>query len=732
MPSLTIHYDNASSFAAPHLWVRYAGSAEPDHVAPSGQDAFGPVFTPELTRPDFRFGFADEGAEPAWEDAGLLRSYRIVPSVGEIWCRADKTFVFDVEPRGPEAGSAADFLSTIQPVDGSYLPDTDGRSGLGATVLLDGRVLFGLYQPNAARVFVRGSFDDWREPGRELALYRGYFGVPDLWLGVVPEARAGDEYAYFVHGGVPRDGAGRFRRQCTDPFARRLGLSFNDDTAVVVDPSTYAWTDHGFRTPDRADMILYELSVYGFTEGDAGIKQPGRFAGITQRIREGYFDELGVNALSLMPLSEFPGEQGPGALGYSTSVFSAIERDFGTPDDLRELVNAAHERGMAVLLDQVFNHTNNHPNPLWQAILESPWEEGSADGGLYFNGSTMWGNRVATEKRDVQNLLIDTCKMFMTEYHVDGFRFDSTRNVDHDFLPRLADELTRFRPEVVLVAEHLPNESYLNRSGYDGYSQWADQFHDKMKALLREGVFDDSNFFSTDRLGDIFYFSRSAFAAHTNNTVNYVESHDETSVPYEVGRNPATDHPATKDRKGRLGLFATVAALGIPMIYMGQEFNVERDRNTVSFPWPADGPESNGFHRWARRLIHLRRRYPGLRIAGSDPAGDGRFTWVLGPWMDGAHGGERKVLGWRLRPGRSAHDTMVVLLNFEPFPVRVDVELGMAGSWVKLADLDRVEDIPPVGTNSTADPATLHSDDGRFSAFDLPSSGGFLYKWESA
>jgi 1,4-alpha-glucan branching enzyme len=466
--------------------------------------------------------------------------------------------------------------------------------------------------------------------------------------------------------------------------------------------------------------------VYGFTEGDAGIKQPGRFAGITQRIREGYFDELGVNALSLMPLSEFSGEQGPHALGYNTSVFAAVERDFGTADDLRELVDAAHDHGLAVLLDQVFNHTSNKPNPLWQAILESPREDGSpTEGGMYFSGSTEWGNRVATEKRDVQNLLIDTCKLFLTEYHVDGFRLDSTRNVDRGFLLRLADELTRFRPETVLVAEHLPNESDLNRSGYDGYSQWADPFHDRMKVLLREGLID------TDQLGDVFYFSHAAYAAHTNNTVNYVESHDETSPAFEVGRNPTTNQPATKDRKGRLGLFATVVALGIPMIYMGQEFNVERDRNIVSFQWPPGGPESNGFYRWARRLIHLRRRYPALRIAGYDPAGDGRFTWILGPWMDPAHGGGHKVLGWRLRPGSSAHDVMVVLLNFEPFTVRVDVELGLAGSWVKLADLDSVDDVPPGRTNSTADPATLHSNDGRFGAFELPSSSAFLYKWES-
>jgi hypothetical protein len=277
----------------------------------------------------------------------------------------------------------------------------------------------------------------------------------------------------------------------------------------------------------------------------------------------------------------------------------------------------------------------------------------------------------------------------------------------------------------------LPNQADLNRSGYDGFSQWSDPFHDKMKALLREGVFDNSNFFTTDRLGDIFYFAHSIYAAHTNNVVNYVECHDETSAAYEVGTNPATNQAATKDRKGRLGLFATVVALGQPMIYMGQEFNVERDRNIVSFTWPTNGPESNGFYRWASRLISLRRRYPALRIAGDNPAGDGRFNWILGPWLgDEARGRGRKVLGWRLRPNRFAYDTMVVLLNFEPFTVRVDLELGMVGTWVKLADLDSVNDIPPYGTNSATDPVALYSSDGRFGGFELPSSSGFLYKWQ--
>jgi len=745
MPAnITIHYDNTRSFADPHLRVWYDGSAESDDFAATGADAFGPVFRVQVQRPEFRFMFKDGPGASAtvWEDDALRRSYRTTPALGEIWCRADKAFVYDVLPRPPEAESAAEFLAALTPVDGRYLPDTDGPSGLGATVLPGGGTLFGLYQPNAARVYVAGTFNDWQtpshpvpDPGRfcELKLYRGYFDIPNLWLGEVPQAVPGQEYKFFVQGGVPRDGSGRFARWCTDPFARQLGPDFGDNNAVIVDPAGYVWTDQGFRTPDRAELILYELSVYGFTEGDEGIKQPGTFAGVTQRIREGYFTDLGVTALSLMPLAEFSDMQGPTALGYSTSVFPAVERDFGAPDDLRALVDAAHERNLTVLLDQVFNHTSNGVNPLWQAILESPQEEGSSEGGLYFSGATPWGNRVATEKRDVQNLLIDTCKMFLTEYHVDGFRFDATNSayMNHGFLLRLADELTRFRPEVVLVAENLPNEGDLNRSGYDGFSQWADPFHDKMKALLREGTFADSNFFNTDRLGDIFYFSRALFAAHTNNAVNYVESHDETSAAYEVGTNPTTNHPATKDRKGRLGLFASVVALGLPMIYMGQEFNAERDRTIVSITWPPQGPASNGFYRWASRLIALRRRYPALRVAGADPAGDGRLTWTLGPWMDPTHGAGRKVLGWRLRPTGFAYDTMIVLLNFEPVPVMVDLELGLAGSWVKLADLDTVDDIPPQGTNSPPDPTALHSIDGRYGGFELPSSSGFLYKWES-
>ena len=90
--------------------------------------------------------------------------------------------------------------------------------------------------------------------------------------------------------------------------------------------------------------------------------------------------------------------------------------DFGAPDQLRELVEIAHQNGIAVLMDLVFNHTSNTFNPLWDAISDG------TPGGFYFSGGTPWGNPGTTEREEVQNYLIDVAKLLLKEYHVDGFR----------------------------------------------------------------------------------------------------------------------------------------------------------------------------------------------------------------------------------------------------------------------------------------------------------------------
>lgn len=747
---MTIHYDNGLQLADPALQVWYPGSDRREVVAAAGADAFGPIFELAVQHPVFFLGFR-QGRDGVGDPGGWDRQYRPLAlrdgrlEPAEVWCMAARTFVYPVPPAPVKDESAGSFLTELLGRDRArgYVPDTGGLSGLGAHLLDDGRVLFGLYHPTAARVHLMGSFNGWQHPGREdpdpaalipMRLHRGWFGAPNTWLVVTDRVRAGDEYKFFIEGGVALDHKGRSQRFAVDPYSRALGSDFRFNNPIVVDPGTFDWSDDDWSTPDIADLILYELSVHGFTDGDPDVKPElhGRFAGIAERIRTGYFDLLGVNALSLMPLAEVPSLQGPQGLGYDPSLYCTVERDFGTPADLRELVDTAHAHGLAVLIDLVFNHTSNDFNPMWGLVLEHPAEHADPhEGGLYFNGSTPWGNRVATEKTDVQNLLIDACKLLIHEYHVDGFRFDATHThyMDHGLLHRLAAEVRAVKPGCLLVAENLPNEPDLNRQGWDGYSQWCELFHDKIKALLREGSF-ESQAAGTDNLGDTFFFSRSHFAAHTNNVVNYCESHDEHSIPHELHFSPWLDHPAAKDRKGRLGVFSTLVALGQPMLYMGQEFNVERPRNIVTVNWPAD-LDTHGFFQWCRRLVSLRRRYPALRLRGGDPSSTGQFGWILGPWLGPAHGGGKRVVGWRSTPNSLATDTLVVALNFENTPVTVDLELGIPGRWVKLADIDVVNDIPPHGTNHAGDATALHTADGRFASFTLPDTSAFIYKWEA-
>ena len=125
--AITIHYDNALHFADPHLWVWYAGSAEPDEFSATGGDRYGSVFDVEVKRPVFQFKFKD-GPGPAgpWESDALNRSFRplkgapgAAPVLREIWCRGDKAFLYPVQPRAPEATSAAAHLATLAPKPGA-------------------------------------------------------------------------------------------------------------------------------------------------------------------------------------------------------------------------------------------------------------------------------------------------------------------------------------------------------------------------------------------------------------------------------------------------------------------------------------------------------------------------------------------------------------------------------------------------------------------------------------
>lgn len=740
MPNLTIHIP--SDYQEPILYFQREDKhcAHSGQIRPSGRDHYGLIFQMEFAPSRFDFYVKEsDGSKPS-------PTYHFLNFYGqEIWCRKEWPELYEIEPAAI-MGDVNEVYESIRHLlpDGMHVPDTDvtgsvTHSMLGATPLKDGRILFGFFHPKAARVYLTGSFNHWAKPGDPdtdaealipMGLYRGYYGQPNIWLALITPPLPGQEweYAYFIQGGCNPDQQLRTERLVPDPLTRVYSQDRRANFSKIVDASRYQWEDKDWHTPSMQDLIIYEANVYGITQGNPQIPrdEQGTFKGLSSLIRHGYFKSLGMTVLALMPTSEAPSLQGPQSMGYDPCGFASIERDFGTPDDLRELIDTAHQHDLAVIADLVFNHTSNTFNPLWGLISDG------TEGGFYFSSSTPWGNRIATEREEIQNFLIDVSKLLIKEYHFDGFRFDATHSswMSHDFLRRLAYEIKDkgFKRDCILIAENLPNEFDLNLDGYNGFAQWCDPFHDKIKALLREGVYQDWVTNNPKHLADVFYFSKAFYSAHTNNVINYCESHDENSVPFEVGTaGDGLVYDEAKTRKAKLGLFATAMALGQPMIYMGQEFGTDRPRNLVLFDWP-NNPKENPFFAWTRRLFSLRRRYPGLRVFGYHPEQDGTFQWMLGPWMDDAHGKNRNVIGWRTSQQQPAED-FAVFFNFDPHPVQVDLDLGKPGVWLKLADIDQINDVPPEGLNTLDDPTALHTRDGSFNGFLLPGSSGFVYRW---
>ncbi|MGE5558612.1 MAG: alpha-amylase family glycosyl hydrolase [Bacillota bacterium] len=733
---MRIHFDNINGWSGEEIkWCREDKLCGFERRFPrAGVDDYGPYFDIPARASHFTFQIAG-GAE----NGGESPLYRYYGNLGpEVWVKRQCEEVYHVKPARAK-GKITDVYDKVKdlfyPESFQDWTDVSGqgvKSMLGATPLQDGTCIFAYFHPRAAQVYLCGEFNGWQYPGREGAkpdgflpmdLYEGFYGGPNIWLvRILWSGKFGDEYKFFVQGGIEPFQGMLPERLVADPYTKAYGGDQRGNNSRIITPHGYIWQDGGWRTPPIHDLFLYELSVYGMTQGIREIPESrqGTFQGLIQLIRMKYFENLGVTALALMPTSEAPSLQGPSALGYDPCGFVSIERDFGSPDDFRELVDTAHRHGLAVIVDQVFNHTSNVFNPVWGTIRDG------SPGGFYFSGSTPWGNRVATEKDEVQNILIDACKIMLREYHVDGFRFDATNSVwmDHRFLYRLAHEIKDkgFKPDCILICENLPNEKDLNLDGYNGFAQWCDPFHDKIKALLREGVYQDWVRNDPGLLGDVFYFCKAVFAAHTNNVVNYCESHDENSVPFEVRTNPSLADGHQLEQKTKLALMATVTALGQPMIYMGQEFGVNRPRNMVLFDWP-DNPEGNPFFRWAHKILSLRRLIPELRISGYNPQAEGKFAWVIGPWLERRRGGGAPVIGWRAGEVAGGGKQVLCLFNFGNAETSVDLPLP-GRMWIKVADLNEVR---PISAGAGAEKDALRPSDGTVAGFNLPAFSGFLY-----
>jgi maltooligosyltrehalose trehalohydrolase len=287
----------------------------------------------------------------------------------------------------------------------------------------------------------------------------GYFS------GIDAAGRAGDLYQYrFGDSQGWPDPASRFQ-----PFGVH-------GPSMVIDPANYEWQDSAWSAPAYSQLIIYELHVGTFTA-------EGTYRSAISRLE--HLVALGVSAIEIMPLADFPGERN---WGYDGVMPYAPSRAYGKPEDLRALVDAAHAHGLAVILDVVYNHLG--PDGNYTGVYHSDY----TDPKLH----TPWGAALNYAAAPVRASFAENAPYWMREFHIDGFRLDATHEIADDSPRHILAEIAESVHSLggFVIAEDERNEPKLlwpatrNGLGFDG--AWADDFHHVVRVMLtgdRQGYY---------------------------------------------------------------------------------------------------------------------------------------------------------------------------------------------------------------------------------------------------
>ena len=375
---------------------------------------------------------------------------------------------------------------------------SSGRLPLGA-LPRKGGTLFRVWSPNVQAV--------------ELILEPSGKAIPMKFVGsgyfehLAPGVQAGDLYRYRLDGkNVFPDPASRFQPE---------GVH---GPSMVIDPAAFVWHDEDWEGIAQEDLVFYELHVGAFST-------EGTFAGVQERLE--YLRDLGVTAIELMPVADFPGQRN---WGYDHAALYAPSRAYGMPDDLRDLVEVAHDLGLAVFLDVIYNHLG--PDGAYVAAF-APMFTGKHH--------TPWGDAINLDDRysdGVRHFFIDNALYWLREFHIDGLRLDATNALKDDsathFLADLSSAVAAFDegPDRILIAEDHRNLNTLvlprEQGGYGIDAVWVDDFHHQVRNLTA---------------GDV----ESYYAGYKGTTAKDLAATLNQGWFYTGQRNPATGEPRGTD-----------------------------------------------------------------------------------------------------------------------------------------------------------------------------------------
>ncbi len=415
---------------------------------------------------------------------------------------------------------------------------------LGARSLDDGQVEFRAWAPRAERVAVRLG-------GREVPLQGAGFGVYE----VVAPARAGDDYLFLLGDAALPDPCSRFQPE---------GLRGPSRVLAPEPPATLA-SPRSLR-----DLVIYELHVGTFTA-------EGTFAAVVPHLEE--LAAIGVTAVEIMPVAEFPGHHG---WGYDGVYLSAAQSSYGGPEGLLELVAGAHRAGLAVILDVVYNHVGASGVTALEAF------------GPYFTDKyeTPWGRAINYDDTDcdpVREWVLQSASGWVRDFGIDGLRLDAIDAIFDASAEHIVEAVARrvheVRNDALVIAESGLNDPRvmrpIERGGYACDAAWADDFHHSLRTLVtdeRDGYYAEfgrvaqlAKAYHRPHVHDGTYSSlrRRRFGAPADDVpperfVVFSQNHD------QVGNRAFGDR--MPDQARALAALCTLTAPFTPLLFMGEEY----------------------------------------------------------------------------------------------------------------------------------------------------------------
>ena len=471
---------------------------------------------------------------------------------------------------------------------------------------------FRVFAPNREKIDLLIT-DDYRKIRKEkYSMIKKEF---DIFYCKIEKDLDGFFYSYLVED----------KYEVTDPYSK--ASSINSIMSAVVDFDKITPRDFGkkFKANKEEDAIIYELNVKDFTANkNSNVKYRGKYLGLAEKNTKfegestgiSHLKELGVSHIQLLPVYDFIStfeendkffDDDNYNWGYDPELYFNVEGSYSTNPynpkkriyEFKKMVKKIHENGMNVVMDVVYNHTFKTIDSNLEILAPNYYHRKNLDGS-FSNGSGV-GNELASEKAFVRKLIIDSLKHWVTEYDIDGFRFDLMALVDIDTIKIAIKELKKIKPYIIIYGEPwmgaesvLPREKQILTGSQrsNGFAVFNDSFRNAIKGD-NDGYskgFIQGNFYLKNQVeigiaGSIdFDEKRIGFADDASEVINYYACHDNL-IYYDKLKISLTDHEDL-EYISRLGFAILFLSFGKPFIYEGSEFNNSKSNNGNSYNAP--------------------------------------------------------------------------------------------------------------------------------------------------